>query len=147
MMTKMKSATLMLISAATLAAGAYGLNGQSSKPEPAPSGSGTAGRTTSDVVDVNRDPVAELVRIAREVQKRREAGDVAGAKIAFVAGSPGGGTSVWSVLANGTKLRRLTSATGRDELSPAWVVAELERARGEHRVELPAEGEVLQIAR
>jgi RNA polymerase sigma factor (sigma-70 family) len=83
MMTKMKSATLMLISAATLAAGAYGLNGQSSKPEPAPSGYGTAGRTTGDIVDVNRDPVAELVRIAREVQKRREAGDVAGAKKAL----------------------------------------------------------------
>ena len=83
MMTKMKSATLMLISAATLAAGAYGLNGQSFKPEPAPSGTGTVGRTTGDIGDLDRDPVSELVRIAREVQKRREAGDRAGAKKAL----------------------------------------------------------------
>jgi TolB protein len=46
--------------------------------------------------------------------------DASGTKLAFVEGSPGQETSVWSVLANGTKLRRLTPVTGRDDLSPAW---------------------------
>jgi Tol biopolymer transport system component len=46
--------------------------------------------------------------------------DPSGTKIAFVLGSPGEGTSVWSMLRNGTKPRKVASAAGRDELSPAW---------------------------
>ena len=43
-----------------------------------------------------------------------------GTRIAFVAGTPGQGTSIWSTLRNGTKQQRLASASGRDESSPAW---------------------------
>jgi len=43
-----------------------------------------------------------------------------GAKIAFVAGTPGQGTSIWSMLRNGTKPRRVAAGSGRDESSPAW---------------------------
>jgi hypothetical protein len=43
-----------------------------------------------------------------------------GTRIAFVAGTPGQGTSIWSTLRNGTKPQRLASASGRDESSPAW---------------------------
>ena len=46
--------------------------------------------------------------------------DPAGTRIAYVAGSQGQGTSVWSVLRNGSKLSRLASAPGRDESNPAW---------------------------
>jgi hypothetical protein len=43
-----------------------------------------------------------------------------GARMAFVAGTPGEGTSIWSVLRNGTKPQRLAGVSGRDASSPAW---------------------------
>jgi Tol biopolymer transport system component len=46
--------------------------------------------------------------------------DPSGTRLAFVAGSPAQATSVWSVLANGKGLSRLTPANVRDELSPSW---------------------------
>jgi dipeptidyl aminopeptidase/acylaminoacyl peptidase len=46
--------------------------------------------------------------------------DPSGARIAYVAGTPGQGTSIWSVLRNGTKAQKLAAASGRDESSPAW---------------------------
>jgi Tol biopolymer transport system component len=45
--------------------------------------------------------------------------DPSATNIAFVAGSPGAG-SIWSVLANGTKLHRLAAEPGRDLQRPAW---------------------------
>lgn len=46
--------------------------------------------------------------------------DPSGTRLAFVAGSPAQGTAVWSVLANGKGLRRLTPPNDRNELSPSW---------------------------
>ena len=61
------------------------------------------------------------VQLTRRVGGQSQpAWDPSGARIAFVAGTPGQGTSIWSVLRNGTKPQRMAGAPGRDESSPAW---------------------------
>lgn len=45
--------------------------------------------------------------------------DPTGAKLAFVAGSPGS-ASIWTALANGKELQRVQTVSGRDAERPAW---------------------------
>jgi Tol biopolymer transport system component len=78
------------------------------------------GRTGRHIWSMRSNGTQPTQLTRRADGQSQPAWDPTGSRIAFVAGTPGQETSIWAMLRNGTKLRRMASAPGRDELSPAW---------------------------
>jgi RNA polymerase sigma factor (sigma-70 family) len=83
MTTKLKSFGLMLVSAVTLAAGAYGLSGQAPAPVPRAAEPSARGYEEFRVFEFKHDATEQLVRLAQEVKDRQGAGDTKGARKAL----------------------------------------------------------------
>jgi RNA polymerase sigma factor (sigma-70 family) len=83
MTTTLKSLGLMVVSAVTLAAGAYGLSGQAPAPVPSATEPVRWEVKGGSTWEFKLDPTEQLVRLAQEVKDRQGAGDKNGARKAL----------------------------------------------------------------